>query len=432
MRVLVTGGAGYIGSVITDQLVAGGHRVVVLDNLSKGHRDAVNEHATFVHGDLVDAAIVKHTLASNSIEAVVHMAASSLVGESMASPGRYYTNNVAAGITLLNALVEANVGTFVFSSTAAVYGEPASVPIGEDAPTNPTNTYGETKLAIERALHWYHAAHGLRYASLRYFNAAGATSGVASATIPKHISSRWCCERREIKRTRSRYSAATTRRPTARACATTSMCRISPTPTCVRSQRSRRGSCVRTSSTSDAATDWTVQEIIDAARAVTGRDIPLREGAGVRAIRRRSSRALRASRRPSGGSLDTARSRTSSARRGSGSNASRRRQVFRGTLRRVRESGTRVGVPMSLAKTAAALANRRISDASASGRQGFRRKRSHPLASASSRSAPKAAPVSMMMRVGLVRASSRSRRASSNPSICPLRRRSVTSTAGAT
>ena len=279
MRVLVTGGAGYIGSVITDQLVAGGHRVVVLDNLSKGHRDAVNEHATFVHGDLLNAAIVKHTLVSNSIESVVHMAASSLVGESMASPGRYYTNNVAAGITLLNALVEANVSTFVFSSTAAVYGEPTSVPIGEDATTNPTNTYGETKLAIERALHWYHVAHGLRYASLRYFNAAGATS-----------------------RRGERHDPETHLIPLVLRAANN---KAHPITVFGRDYPTRDGTCVRdyihVSDLADAhvralqaleaeklradifnlgcGDGWTVQEVIAAARAATGQDIPVREGA---------------------------------------------------------------------------------------------------------------------------------------------------------
>jgi UDP-glucose 4-epimerase len=175
MRVLVTGGAGYIGSVITDQLVAGGHRVVVYDNLSKGHADAVNEDATFIEGDLLDAEAVKDALVTNEIEAVVHMAAASLVGESMIAPELYYRNNVVATVALLNALVESKIKMIVFSSTAAVYGEPSRVPIFEDDPTSPSNTYGETKLAIERALHWYHSAHAIRYASLRYFNAAGAT-----------------------------------------------------------------------------------------------------------------------------------------------------------------------------------------------------------------------------------------------------------------
>jgi len=176
MRVLVTGGAGYIGSVITDQLIADGHSVVVYDNLSKGHVDAVAAEATLVEADLLADHTLKATLANHRIEAVIHMAASSLVGESMTDPGRYYANNVVASTRLLDALVQANIQPLVFSSTAAVYGEPERQPIAEDDATAPANTYGETKLAVERAMHWYNTAHGLGYVSLRYFNAAGATT----------------------------------------------------------------------------------------------------------------------------------------------------------------------------------------------------------------------------------------------------------------
>jgi UDP-glucose 4-epimerase len=176
MRVLVTGGAGYIGSVITDQLIHDGHRVVVYDNLSKGHAYAVAPEATFIQADLLAEDTLRSALRDNGIEAVVHMAASSLVGESMIDPARYYLNNVVASTQLLNALVETNIKMLVFSSTAAVYGEPARQPIGEDDPTAPSNTYGETKLAVERAMHWYNVAHGMQYVSLRYFNAAGATT----------------------------------------------------------------------------------------------------------------------------------------------------------------------------------------------------------------------------------------------------------------
>src|SRR5688572_24821944 len=176
MRVLVTGGAGYIGSVITDQLINDGHGVVVYDNLSKGHAYAVAREATLVEADLLAEETLHATLVEHSIDAVIHMAASSLVGESMTNPGRYYINNVVATMHLLNALVETKIQMLVFSSTAAVYGEPERQPIAEDDPTAPSNTYGETKLAIERAMHWYNGAHGLRYVSLRYFNAAGATA----------------------------------------------------------------------------------------------------------------------------------------------------------------------------------------------------------------------------------------------------------------
>ena len=173
MRVLVTGGAGYIGSVVSEQLVNDGHEVVVYDNLSKGHREAVVKGAHFVEGDLLEAEKLRQTL--KGINAVIHMAAFSLVGESVAAPSKYYQNNVVAGLVLLDAMRDTGVKRIVFSSTAATYGEPDTQPILESAPTNPTNPYGETKLAFEKAMHWYEQAYGLRYASLRYFNAAGAS-----------------------------------------------------------------------------------------------------------------------------------------------------------------------------------------------------------------------------------------------------------------
>jgi UDP-glucose 4-epimerase len=175
MRVLVTGGAGYIGSVVTEELVKDCHEVVVYDNLSKGHRGAVVDGADFVEGDLLEADKLRQALKYKRTDAVIHMAASSLVGESVENPAKYYHNNVVAGLVLLDAMRDCSVSRIVFSSTAATYGEPESQPIFESAPTNPTNTYGETKLAFERAMHWYERAHGLRYASLRYFNAAGAS-----------------------------------------------------------------------------------------------------------------------------------------------------------------------------------------------------------------------------------------------------------------
>jgi UDP-glucose 4-epimerase len=175
MRVLVTGGAGYIGSVVSEQLVNDGHEVVVYDNLSKGHRGAVVDGADFVEGDLLDADKLRQTLKDKRTDAVIHMAASSLVGESVENPAKYYHNNVVAGLVLLDTMRDCGVSRIVFSSTAATYGEPESQPIFESAPTNPTNTYGETKLAFERAMHWYKRAYGLKYASLRYFNAAGAS-----------------------------------------------------------------------------------------------------------------------------------------------------------------------------------------------------------------------------------------------------------------
>ena len=175
MRVLVTGGAGYIGSVVTEELVNDGHEVVVYDNLVKGHRAAVVSGARFVQGDLLDAATLRQTLKDNSIEAVIHMAAYSLVGESCELPAKYYHNNVVAGLVLIDTMIECDVKKIVFSSTAATYGEPESQPIFETAPNNPTNPYGESKLAFERAMSWYERAYGLRSVSLRYFNAAGAS-----------------------------------------------------------------------------------------------------------------------------------------------------------------------------------------------------------------------------------------------------------------
>jgi UDP-glucose 4-epimerase len=175
MRVMVTGGAGYIGSVVTEELVRDGHDVVVYDNLQKGHRQAVVAPVEFVRADLADKAKLQETLSAHRIEAVIHMAADSLVGESCEQPAKYYRNNVIAGLNLLDAMRETNVGRIVFSSTAATYGEPEKQPIEETDPNRPTNPYGESKLTFERALRWYDEAYALRYASLRYFNAAGAS-----------------------------------------------------------------------------------------------------------------------------------------------------------------------------------------------------------------------------------------------------------------
>lgn len=176
MNVLVTGGAGYIGSVVTEELLLAGHAVTVYDDLSKGHRDAVAPGAAFVEADLLDEDALSRALRERAIDAVVHMAATSLVGESVQDPAKYYRANVEGGLSLLDGMRRHGALRLVFSSTAAVYGEPEEQPIGEDAPTVPTSPYGETKLAFEHALRWYDLAYGLRYVSLRYFNAAGATA----------------------------------------------------------------------------------------------------------------------------------------------------------------------------------------------------------------------------------------------------------------
>jgi UDP-glucose 4-epimerase len=177
MRVLVTGGAGYIGSVVVEQLLADTHEVVVLDDLRKGHTAALPPDVQLARIDLCDRDRVRALLTGHlgPFDAVVHMAADSLVGESMQRPGAYYHNNLVAGLGLLDAMVEAGVTKLVFSSTAAVYGDPDRQPIDEDVTTRPTNPYGQTKLALERAFPWYAHAHGLRAVSLRYFNAAGAS-----------------------------------------------------------------------------------------------------------------------------------------------------------------------------------------------------------------------------------------------------------------
>jgi len=179
MRLLVTGGAGYIGSVVTEELLNDGHEIVVYDNLSTGHRAALDPRATFVHGELMDGETLRATLKNHRTEAVVHFAASALVGESVENPDKYHRNNVVAGLSLLGAMRDCGVGQIVFSSTAAVYGAPEKQPIEESDPTVPTNPYGETKLAFERELASREA--DLRYAALRYFNAAGATERCGEA-----------------------------------------------------------------------------------------------------------------------------------------------------------------------------------------------------------------------------------------------------------
>jgi UDP-glucose 4-epimerase len=175
MRILVTGGAGYIGSVVAEELVKSGHAVTVYDNLVKGHRESVAPEAEFVEGDLNDTDLLKKTFREGEIEGVIHMAAYSLVGESVQNPSKYYENNVVAGLKLLDAMRDAEVKKIVFSSTAAVYGEPEKQPITETDRLQPTNPYGETKIAFENALKWYEKAYDIKFASLRYFNAAGAS-----------------------------------------------------------------------------------------------------------------------------------------------------------------------------------------------------------------------------------------------------------------
>ena len=174
MAILVCGGAGYIGSHAVHALIEKGEQVVVVDNLQTGHRDALNPKAKFYEGDIRDASVLDKIFTENKVEAVIHFAANSLVGESMEKPLLYFNNNVYGMQVLLEAMVRHGVDKIVFSSTAAVYGEPKRMPIHEDDETCPTNTYGETKLTMEKMMKWVSRADGVRYVSLRYFNAAGA------------------------------------------------------------------------------------------------------------------------------------------------------------------------------------------------------------------------------------------------------------------
>ncbi len=176
MKVLVTGGAGYIGSVVVEQLVAAGQSVVVLDNLSQGHRAAVHPRATFVEADLTDRAAVDAAMAQHRPEAVMHFAAHSLVGESMQQPFKYLGRNVIGGINLLESMSAHGVRRFILSSTANLFDEPQKIPIDETERIVPGSPYGESKHILERILHWLDRTQDLRYAALRYFNAAGATA----------------------------------------------------------------------------------------------------------------------------------------------------------------------------------------------------------------------------------------------------------------
>lgn len=170
--ILVTGGAGYIGSHMVWLLLEKGYDVVVIDNLEKGHKKAVLG-GKFYNGDLKDKEFLEKVFAENDISAVIHFAASSLVGESVQNPIKYYYNNVYGTLNLVDTMIKHNVKKLVFSSTAAVYGEPENIPILEEDKTQPTNPYGETKLAIEKMLKWMDVAYGLKFVSLRYFNVAG-------------------------------------------------------------------------------------------------------------------------------------------------------------------------------------------------------------------------------------------------------------------
>ena len=181
MKLVVTGGAGYVGSVCAQALLEAGHDVTIIDDFSTGNRYAVPEQAVLVEGNIVD--VIDDVLADGDVDGVLHFAARSLVGESMEDPAKYWHGNVGVSLALLDAMRKHDVKSLVFSSTAATYGEPDTVPITEDAPTRPTNPYGASKLAIDHAITSYANAYGLGATSLRYFNVAGAHNGVGENHI---------------------------------------------------------------------------------------------------------------------------------------------------------------------------------------------------------------------------------------------------------
>lgn len=177
MKILITGGAGYIGSIVSEVCLDGGHQVIVYDNLSTGHAEAVHPGADFVIADVGDYDVIFSTLKEYGIEAVIHMAGFIEAGESMQKPGKYFRNNSCQPLEMLEAMAAAGVHRILFSSTAAIYGDPVTDVIEEDHPQDPANVYGESKLLFEKMLDWYDHVYGIRHAALRYFNAAGATAG---------------------------------------------------------------------------------------------------------------------------------------------------------------------------------------------------------------------------------------------------------------
>jgi len=185
MKILITGGAGYIGGTLTRRLLADGHAVTIYDNLCHSNRSAVASAAVFVEGDIADRKLLEQTLSAGQFQGVMHFAALIEAGESMQRPEIYFRNNTAGTLSLLEAMLATGHNRLVFSSTAACYGEPVTTPILEDAKLEPTNAYGESKLLVEHMLRWFNRIHGLRFASLRYFNVAGAIEGYGEAHEPE-------------------------------------------------------------------------------------------------------------------------------------------------------------------------------------------------------------------------------------------------------
>jgi UDP-glucose 4-epimerase len=176
MKVFIVGGAGYIGSICAEVLLNEGHEVGIFDNLVEGHRSAIDPRATFFGGDLSAPKVINEALSGYRPDAVMHFAASALVGESMQDPSKYFRNNVANGLNLLDAMIGSGIKNLIFSSTCAIFGPPERVPIDETLPMRPINPYGESKLMFENVLRWYNTIHGLKFVALRYFNAAGASA----------------------------------------------------------------------------------------------------------------------------------------------------------------------------------------------------------------------------------------------------------------
>ncbi len=185
MNVLVTGGAGYVGSVVADELARSGHHIIIIDNLQQGHKQSISGNADFVLADICDAGALDTIFQRFRIDAVMHMAAETIVEYSTTDPRRYFHTNIIGGINLLDAMLRHNVNRIVFSSSAAVYGEPQTAPIEENHPKNPINSYGLTKLQFEQIMGWYGRAYGLRHISFRYFNAAGATDRLGEDHHPE-------------------------------------------------------------------------------------------------------------------------------------------------------------------------------------------------------------------------------------------------------
>ncbi|HUI06863.1 MAG TPA: UDP-glucose 4-epimerase GalE [Verrucomicrobiae bacterium] len=272
MKILVTGGAGYVGSVCVEELLNAGHQVCIIDNLNEGHRAAVDARAEFVKGDIADCSLLADLFRRTRPDAVMHFASHTLVSASMTEPGKYLRDNLANAVNLLDACVATKVPRFVFSSSCAIFGLPRHLPITEDLPKEPINPYGESKWMVERALNWYGRLHDLRWVALRYFNAAGATDRCG-----EH-------HREETHLVPNVLKVALGQKPQVDIYGTNY-----PTPdgTCIRdyvhvADLAQAHRLALDSATSEAFNvgsghGYSVKEVVDVARRVTGRSIPVAE-----------------------------------------------------------------------------------------------------------------------------------------------------------